>query len=596
VTNPKNRLSDESSAYLRAHAGDPVNWRPWDAKTFAEARSIGKPIFLSIGYQSCHWCHVMQRESFRDTDTAKTLNGGFVPVKVDREMRPDVDALYMAYVQASTGSGGWPMSVFLTPEGLPIFGGTYFPYRGRGEQMPSFRQVMSAVHHSWKLSREDTLELGREALEFLREQQEGARGPITREMLDAACEGLLDAEDPEFGGFGRTPKFPQAPLIAFLTQYAHLTADARPARAALRAVLAMLRGGAYDQAGGGLFRYSTDAQWLVPHFEKMLYDQGLLLSSLASLEPFTERAERAELAHYARATARFLAHALARPSGGYFSSLDAEAGGVEGETYAWTHEALSEVLAPEQLAHAEEFLGVTAEGNWERSTNLLTRRAGRAAEGERAAEVDGVLEAIARARAGRVQPAVIDNVIVSWNALTARGLIEAGAAYGEPDLFDTGRECVRWLVETAVSRSGDVRHTVEDRPAGRVRFLEDYSAVCAALIADGTAGGDTTRLRLARKVHDLAIKRFRTPAGLVMSVGDPALPLPVIDTSDAPTPSGPALLAENALALASTGGPNTGREAALDALGQCGRTAAVAPALAGYAMAVQARLLAPSEE
>lgn len=586
----QNQLGGESSAYLRAHANDPVAWRPWSAKTLAEARKLGKPVFLSIGYQSCHWCHVMQRESFRDIDTAKTLNGGFVPVKVDREMRPDLDALYMSYVQASTGSGGWPMSVFLTPDGLPLFGGTYFPYQGRGEAMPSFRQVMSAVHHSWKISRDDTMQIAQEALDFLREQQIGARMSITREMLDEAADALLSAEDPQHGGFGGAPKFPQAPLIAFLVEYSHLTGDDRPAHAALRAVLAMLRGGVFDQAGGGLFRYSVDAQWLVPHFEKMLYDQGLLLTSLASLEPFADPVVRDELAFCARATAGFLERDLGRSEGGFYSSLDAETGGVEGDTYVWTLEELAQLLSPDELALAEEFLGVTPEGNWERATTILTRRAGRGAEAERSPAVDAVLHAIAEARAARPQPAVIDNVIVSWNALAARGLLHAGAAFGDPTLVEAGLAGTRWLADETLSRSGDVLHAIGNRSLAGIRFLEDYSAVAAALIEAGRLGAMPGAEKLAHKVHDAALKRFRTPQGLAMSEGDPALPLTVIDTDDTPTPSGAAMLAENALALQASGGGTVGPAVAADALAQCGRTARVAPALAGYALAVQARL------
>lgn len=589
-----NALDRESSAYLRAHANDPVDWHPWNAKTFAKAHKLGKPVFLSIGYQSCHWCHVMQRESFRDADTAGILNRVCIPVKVDREIRPDVDALYMSYVQASTGSGGWPMSVFLTPEGAPFLGGTYFPKISPGERYPSFRNVLEVVQSSWKLSRERTDATATEALDFLRNQQTGALKPITREMLDSAATHILASEDPRHGGFGSSPKFPQAPQLTFLARYAHLTGDERPAHAALRALLAMVRGGVFDHAGGGLFRYSTDEQWLVPHFEKMLYDQGLLLSTIAELAPFADTTARTELAHVALSTERFLARELTRPEGGYYSSIDAEAGGVEGDTYVWTLAELTAFLSPIDLDLAKEFLGVSEGGNWEQHATILTRRAGREAEGVRAQEVDSLLARILEARASRTQPATIENTIVSWNALAARGLIEAGLSLGEPGLVESGLRTVDWLCDQAIWRS-DVLHAIGDRSVAEIRFLEDSANVAAALIAAHGTGSRPKSLKTALKLHRAASDRFRLDSMLTMSTGDSLLPMAIVEQDDAPTPCGASIHAENALALSeieSGALTDDARSVVLDALGQLGRTAEIAPGLAGQALAVTTRALA----
>lgn len=589
-----NRLDDQSSPYLQAHASDPVEWRPWSRKTFAEAANLDRPIMLSVGYQSCHWCHVMQRESFRDTDTAKIINSAFIPVKVDREIRPDVDAFYMAYVQASTGSGGWPLTAFLTPDGLPLFGGTYFPKRSSDERLPSFREVLETVRSSWVLSRTRAQDVAKEAMVYLASTQASASsgGPIDRALLDEAARKLMAAEDPREGGFGGAPKFPQAPLSTFLIAYSCLTGDERPARAAMRATLAMVRGGIYDQVGGGLFRYSTDARWFVPHFEKMLYDQGLLLSTLAALQPFASPGEKDELAFVARQIVAFLDRDLALDKGGYASSLDAETGGVEGGTYLWTHDELAGLLEPDELELCERFLGVTSGGTYERNSNILTRRSGREAEGDDGARVDKVLQRLLEARALRDQPTRIDNVIVSWNALVARGLIEAGMAFGDGTLLERGLTLVDWLEKQAVWRS-EVLHALGDASVAKVRLLEDTAALCAALLSAHESGNRPRASRLAVRLHEAALARFTSTDGLAMSVGDIHLPLVPVETDDSPVPSGAALSAENALRIELAGLSKPGSDGiakAADILRQYSRTAVVAPALAGHALAVATRL------
>jgi hypothetical protein len=577
-----NRLAGQASPYLRAHAHDPVDWRPWSADAFDDARAAGKPVFLSSGYQSCHWCHVMQRESFRDHETAGVLNDATVPVKVDREIRPDVDALYLSYLAASTGSGGWPMSVFLTPDGAPLFGGTYFPPRSTDPRLPSFRDVIETVRRSWVLSREHTLEIGADALEFLDSQQRSACGPIDRGLLDDVVPALLGAVDRENGGFGTAPKFPQAPLIGFLLAYHRLTGDAAGFEAARDAVLGMVRGGTFDQVGGGLFRYSTDAVWLVPHFEKMLYDNALLLSSLADLHQIEPAGE---YVHLARQTASLIGHGLARPAGGYFSSLDAETAGVEGGTYVWSPAQLNQALTPQEIALAEEYLGADAGSIQEDGTLVVTRRHGRGVDAVLDRRIDAILEKLLAVRGERDQPAVVENVLTSWNALAARGLIEAGAKMGEAGLLEQGLASVEWLLDEVVWRT-DVLHAVGDPSVAKVRFLEDYTDVVAALLSAIEYGGREGLLKTATRLQAAAIKRFADDRGFHISAGDPALPLIPLRTDDSPTPGGAATLAENALRLASLTGDNAHSEIANRALQQYGRTARAVPHMAGHALKV----------
>jgi uncharacterized protein YyaL (SSP411 family) len=583
-----NHLAGQVSPYLSAHARDPVDWRPWSSDVFEEAAASDRPIFLSIGYQSCHWCHVMQRESFRDEDTAARLNRDFVCVKVDREVRPDVDAFYMAYVQASTGSGGWPMSVFLTPDLEPFFGGTYFPKGSPSPRIPSFADVLDVVSRSWREERNHTLEVAADALAFVQQQQSPTgTAPWDRAFVGRAAEAVLALHDEEHGGFGRAPKFPMAPVVSFLLAY-HETAHHEEAlRAAIRSVLAMLHGGVWDQVGGGLFRYATDDEWLVPHFEKMLYDQGLLLANLAELFDVTQADE---FAIAAESTADFLEDRLAREDGGYWSSIDAETAGVEGDTYVWRWSDLTSVLEPEEVRLVERHLGASEAGNWEHRSNVLTRRLGRA---EDAAAVDAVLARLRRARDERPQPAVIRNAIVSWNALTARGLIEAGAAIGSERLTDMGLATLDWLLATAVGDDA-VAHAIGDPAVEEVRLLDDHAALTAAALAGATCANRDDLVAIADRIHHGAVERFslRTgdaaPAGLAMTDAE-ELPFAPLELSDSPTPAGISLLAENETKLAGL----LGREPAdsvIDAMQrQMGDAARIGPHLTGHALAVSAR-------
>jgi len=581
---PANKLEGSRSPYLAAHAHDAVKWRPWGAAAFKRAQRLERPLLISIGYQSCHWCHVMQRESFKDADIGGFINRHFVPVKVDRELRPDIDAFYMSHLTATTGSGGWPMTVFATPEGLPFYSGTYFPRASSGPGSPGFSDVLDLVLRAWMLERDRTRDTADEAFKFLSDSFESAGEGLTRTIIDTAATQLRALEDPHNGGIGSAPKFPQAPACTFLLEYHRLTGESWPIEMTGRWVRAMIRGGIFDSVGGGLFRYSTDATWTLPHFEKMLYDQGLLLSTLASLNALEPDPE---LKHAASQTADFLMRDLARPGGGFNSSLDAETGGVEGATYTWSREQLTAALSAEEIEVAEQHLGVASTEAADDEDLVIARRAGRANDAQ---AVDAVLGHLAVARALRPQPAVIDNVIVAWNAMAARGLIEAGSSFDLPDLTKAGLATLRTLLAEAL-KSDAVLSALDDPSASRVHLLESSAALCAACLSAVQHADRADLLKTAAKVHTAARKRFRTADGrMLVSAGDARLPLVPTDQADAPVPSGAALFAENAVRLAVLTDNDEFLDDARTTLRQFERAAVAVPALAGHALAVAAML------
>jgi uncharacterized protein YyaL (SSP411 family) len=568
-----NRLGNASSPYLRMHADDPVDWFPWGEEAFSRAVETKRLIFLSSGYASCHWCHVMQRESFKDPETATFLNEHFVPVKVDREMRPDVDALYMDYVVATMGHGGWPMSVFITPGLVPIMGGTYFP-KDAPKGMASFMDVLKALEETWRTENDHALTIAQASLAFLKEQN-GDRGhaEITPRLLDDSAEAILRLSDQTHGGFGTAPKFPQAPLLSFLLRYASRTNDPEVAYQVELALHGMLRGGIYDQAGGGIARYSTDESWLVPHFEKMLYDNALLLQNLAGAMRLSPSDE---WAHTARATAAFLQRDLAAPDGGFYAALSADTEGVEGATYVWTYEQLAEVLTADELALAERELGVTRAGNWE-GKNVLTRRDGRANDPE---AVDRVLARILEARDARPQPDVDSKVLVSWNALAARGLMEAGDAIDDREMVGLGLATLT-LLDDAVS-GDEVPHALGEDSA--VRLLEDYAALTAACLTAHEVIGEGAWLERAKRLHEATLARFQSGNLLYMTPEKVDLPLRPREDTDSPTPSGAATTAVNAVRLFDATREEGYLDWLRDNLGQFWATADYAPDQAGTAL------------
>ncbi|MEX1344670.1 MAG: thioredoxin domain-containing protein, partial [Candidatus Limnocylindrales bacterium] len=454
-----NRLIHETSPYLLQHAHNPVNWYPWGDEALTRARELDQPIFLSIGYAACHWCHVMERESFEDEATAADLNAGFVSIKVDREERPDLDSIYMNALQALTGQGGWPMSMFLTPDGRPFYGGTYFPDRPR-HGMPAFRVLLARIAEVWDDRREWIESTANKLAERVRDEQDAPARLMAAlaelpdvdpaDRLADATKGLLKSFDPVNGGWGEAPKFPQAMSVEFLLQE-HLRTGARePRLVAERTLDAMAAGGIYDHLGGGFARYSTDARWLVPHFEKMLYDNALLARA------YTHAAELTgdpQYAYVARETLDFVAHEMrVPPAGAFAASLDADTEGVEGATYTWDAAEIREILGHDAPLF-ESAYGVTEEGNWEGRTILTRTRDDTDLAVEHELPRDEIAEELAkartellRARDERPQPARDDKVLTAWNGLMIGAFADAGRALGEPAFVRIATEAADFIL------------------------------------------------------------------------------------------------------------------------------------------------------
>ncbi|MDQ4115526.1 MAG: thioredoxin domain-containing protein, partial [Actinomycetota bacterium] len=501
-----NRLARATSPYLLQHAGNPVDWWEWSPEAFAEARRRDVPILLSVGYAACHWCHVMAHESFEDPGTAEQMNAGFVPVKVDREERPDVDAVYMAATQAMTGHGGWPMTCFLTPDGEPFQCGTYFPAQPR-HGMPSFRQLMDALTRAWT---EDGDRLREGAARITRQLGEQAAanpepGAVDAAALDTAVQALAGEFDPEHGGFGGAPKFPPSMVLEFLLRHHERTGSARALQMVEVTSEAMARGGIHDQLAGGFARYGVDAAWVVPHFEKMLYDNALLLRTYAHLA----RRTGSPLAwRVAESTAGFLLHGLRTPEGGFASALDADADGVEGLTYVWTPGRLAEVLGPDDGAWAADLLRVTAEGTFEQGTSTLQLPR----DPDDPARWEHVRAALLDARAARPQPARDDKVVTAWNALAVVALAEAGPALGHPEWTAAAERAARLLTDRHVV-DGRLRRSSRDGVAGTPEaVLDDHALLAEALLALHQATGYPHWLDRARPLLDTALERFADPA------------------------------------------------------------------------------------
>jgi uncharacterized protein YyaL (SSP411 family) len=581
---PNPRLADAASLYLRQHADDPVEWYTWGEEAFARARTLDRPVFLSVGYSACHWCHVMQAESFRDPDTAAILNERFVPVKVDRELRPDVDALYMDYVVAATGHGGWPMSVFLTPGLVPLLGGTYFP-KHASDALPSFVDVLKTVADSYSEGGDEMRAAVDGSLRFLRGQAAPKRpGALDAAMVDSAAEYLVRLTDPAFGGFGTSTKFPEATTLLFLCAYWHINPDAEVTFTVEKTITSIVRGGIYDQAGGGVFRYAVDRAWRTPHFEKMLYDQALLLSMLAAAAPVVSDDDlRAELGHAARQTVAFLGREMASPEGGFVAALAADTGGIEGGSYLWTREQLHAALAPPAYDVATTVLGADAE----REPFTLVRAHGRAHE---PALVDGVLDTILAERDRRPRPERDAKVVTSWNALAARGLMEAGARFGDMAMSALGVGTLVSVMERASTASGLV-HVADDPSVADVRLIEDAAHVAAACLSAFEVTGDPVWLERAAGLHADMVERFSADGVLYMTPAGTELPVRPREQSDQPVPSGAATTLENAVRLWEATGETAYRDYAVSALGQFWGIADVAPEHAGRALEAAARLV-----
>jgi uncharacterized protein YyaL (SSP411 family) len=498
-----NRLAGETSPYLLQHKDNPVDWYPWGEEALARARAEDKPLLVSIGYSACHWCHVMEHESFEDAQTAELMNQHFVPVKVDREERPDVDSIYMGAVQAMTGHGGWPLNVFLDPEGVPFYGGTYFPPEPR-PGMPSFRQVLDGVAEAWRTRRDEiqaaaprTIE-GLSATALVRPSQE----ILSPGVLEEAERGLAGQFDPNFGGFGGAPKFPPASALEFLMARIADGADAtgKAAEIVRTTLEQMARGGMYDQIGGGFARYSVDAHWLVPHFEKMLYDNALLARAylhgwqLTGEEIFRRVCEQ---------TLDWALREMRGPEGGFYSALDADSEGEEGKFYVWTEQELREALG-EDAEPLLTYWGV------DRGPNFEGRSILHVAGGDIEPQLlERARQTLYELRARRVWPGLDDKRLTAWNALMVAALADAGAALGREDYLDSARGCADFLLERMRDSEGRLQRTYKDGRASLAAYLEDHAFLSEALLVLYEATVETRWFVEARRLADDIVLRFR---------------------------------------------------------------------------------------
>jgi uncharacterized protein len=540
-----NALAAETSPYLRQHAENPVDWLPWGPDAFARARAEDKPVLVSIGYSSCHWCHVMERESFEDPRTAELMNESFVCVKVDREERPDVDALYMEAVQGMTGRGGWPLNVFLTPEQVPFYGGTYFPPDAR-QGMPAWTQVLHAIAEAWSANHEEIRAKGSGVAERL---SGGAvltpsPQPIDSAALDAAVDRLRESFDARHGGFGGAPKFPQASVIEFL-----LLRDEQAM--ALTTLHAMASGGIHDVVGGGFARYSVDDRWTVPHFEKMLYDNALLARAyLHGWQASGDERLRAVCVD----TLEWALREMRGPEGGFYSALDADSEGLEGRYYLWSVAELRDALGEDADA-AIAWLGASDQGNFidphhpQPGLSVLSDRGPAPEEAVRERIRGRLLEA----RERRVRPALDDKRLTSWNALMISALADAGATLGEPRYLDAAARCAEFLLRELRDERGRLLRTYNDGQAKIEAYLEDYAFLLEALIALFEATCEERWLAEATSVADAMIERFadleRGGFFSTSSLGE-ALIARRKDLDDSPIPSGNSSAAMGLLRLA----------------------------------------------
>jgi uncharacterized protein YyaL (SSP411 family) len=596
-----NRLGSSTSPYLRQHATNPVDWRPWSEEALAEARERDVPVLISVGYAACHWCHVMAHESFEDAAIGAKINENFVAIKVDREEHPDVDAVYMAATQAMTGQGGWPMTVFATPDGEPFFCGTYFP-------RDNFGKLLDGVAQAWRDQREAVLRQGAAVVEAIAPPALAMGTPITADLLGHGAQRLVAAHDPAYGGFGEGgPKFPPHLVLLFLLRHYQRTGDKGVLEVVQHTAEAMARGGIYDQIGGGFHRYAVDGRWIVPHFEKMLYDNALLLRVYTDLWRLTGDALAARVA---RETFEFLVRDFATAEGGFVSAFDADTAGEEGLTYVWTPAQLREVLGEEDGRFAADLFGVTDEGNFEGGASVLTlARDVDAAAPEVIERWRSVRERLWRARQDRPQPAVDGKIVAAWNALTITALGEyarVAVAFGaDPSSSADGTRDAADRAERAATLLAE-RHLVDGRlrrvsldgvvgePAG---VLEDYGCVAEAFCMLHQLTSDPVWLERAGELLDTALDVFVEDGRVFDTAADAQqLVLRPADPTDNATPSGASALVNALLAYHALTGEPRYRESAERTLGQVAELIAKHPRFTGYsAAAAEALFSGPVE-
>ncbi len=581
-----NRLADATSPYLLQHRDNPVDWQEWGPAAFAEAKERDVPLLISVGYSACHWCHVMAHESFEDDGVAAALNAAVVPVKIDREERPDVDAVYMAATQAMTGSGGWPMTVFATPDGEPFFCGTYF----RRDQ---FLQLLTAVTTAWRDQRDELLASSAHITGAIRRAMTPPEGAALDESaLAVAVTALARTEDTAHGGFGGAPKFPPSMVLEQLLRHHARTGDEQALHLVEATCTAMARGGIYDQLAGGFARYAVDAAWVVPHFEKMLYDNALLMRVYAHWWRATGNPLARRIAWE---TAEFVVRDLGTAEGGFASALDADSAGVEGLTYAWTPSQLTEVLGPDDGPYAAFLLLVTPTGTFEEGASTLQLPLDPVGSEGHASWVS-IRERLLASRATRPQPGRDDKVVTSWNGLAIAGLVDVGLLLDEPRFVEAASRCATYLLETHIV-DGRLRRSSRDGAVGAAAAVaDDHGNLAEGLLALHQATGERRWLDAAIGLLETVLAHFTDDAGAVHDTADDAEALFARphSGSDGAEPSGQSAVAGALLTLGALTGQTTWLDSADRALMSAGAVATRDPRFAGWALAVaEARAAGP---
>ncbi|HEX8118183.1 MAG TPA: thioredoxin domain-containing protein [Pyrinomonadaceae bacterium] len=598
-----NRLARETSPYLLQHAHNPVDWFPWGEEALERSKREDKPILLSRGYSACHWCHVMERESFENEEIARQMNEQFVNIKVDREERPDLDQIYMSAVQMMTRHGGWPLTVFLTPDLVPFYGGTYFPPEDR-HQMPGFPRILAAVSEAYRTRPEEVRQSAWEILSELRRMgvaQESSEG-IDAQLLDHAYRGLARSFDPRFGGFGGAPKFPSSMNLDFFLRVYKRTGDARALEMATHSCRMMAQGGMYDQLGGGFHRYSTDARWLVPHFEKMLYDNALLTRLYLHAHQATgEQFFR----HVAEETLGYVRREMLDESGAFYSTQDADSEGVEGKFFVWDKEEVESLLGPEDARLFCAYYDVTEGGNFEERNILNVPRPAEEVARELNVTVERLAEALNRGRGRlfneretRVKPGRDEKVITAWNGLMLEAFAEASAVLESDDYRDIAERNAEFILGTLV-KDGLLLHVYKDGRAKHVGFLDDYAFVVSALVTLYEATGRLRWLEAASALADKMVEEFWDEEGggfFYNGRSGEELIVRNKDYFDNATPSGNSVAAEALLRLSVLTGNEDYRRKAVNLLRLVRDTVERYPSAFGYALgAIDFYLSTPRE-
>jgi uncharacterized protein YyaL (SSP411 family) len=513
-----NQLIHETSSYLLQHSHNPVNWYPWGEEALKKAKQENKPILVSIGYAACHWCHVMERESFEDEATAQLMNDNFINIKIDREERPDIDHIYMDAVQAMTGSGGWPLNVFLTPEAKPFYGGTYFPPQ-RAFNRPSWQETLLSITQTFKERRNEVDAQAENLTEHLlqsnllgQQKESDTNELFSKKKLDEAVGNIMRSADKEWGGFGKAPKFPQTFTIQFLLRYYYISKNQEALDQAILSIDKMLDGGIYDQIGGGFSRYSTDTEWLAPHFEKMLYDNALLISVISEAYQLTKKERYKEVIEE---TMNFLQRELLNTNKGFYSALDADSEGVEGKFYMWDRKQTEKILGVDAIIFCEYF-DISENGNWEGKNIIRVKEPVEKFALKKNIALKSLKtllkrgkEKLLEGRSKRIRPALDDKIILGWNALMNTACSKAFAATGNESYRQLAIENMRFILEKFNSSdSGSFFHTWKNNIAKYPAFLDDYAFLIEALIHLQEITADTKWLQMAKEITEFVIDNF----------------------------------------------------------------------------------------